>query len=113
MTGRGRSGEPVEIRAFRGTRRSSVYRGHVVTEVDFRRIASAARRRGLALLPTLESFGPRDLGKREARMLAAETTALRVSGELPELDADLTEIAEVARWCARASGKAWLRIEGP
>jgi hypothetical protein len=102
----------VEIRAFRGTRRSSVYRGHVVTEDEFRRIAAAAARRGLALLPTLEPSETHELDKREARTLAAETTSLRVSGELPELDDDLTEIAEVARWCARASEHAWLRIEG-
>lgn len=105
--------EPVEIRGFRGTRRRSVYREHVLGESEFRRIVAAAEKRDLSLLPTLDPFAPHELGKREARTLAAETTTLRMSGELPDLDHDLIEIAEVARWCARASENAWLRIECP
>jgi hypothetical protein len=103
----------VEIRGFRGTRRTSVYRGHVVPEGEFRRVVATAERRGLRLLATLDPHDARELGKREARTLAAETTSLRVSGELADLDDDLTEIAEIARWCARASEDAWLLIEGP
>jgi len=103
----------VEIRAFRGTRRTSVYRTHLLPQGEFRRIVETAERRGLDLLPTLDPSGSRELGKREARTLAAETSSLRMSGELADLDDDLTEIAEVARWCARASEDAWLLIEGP
>jgi hypothetical protein len=103
----------VEIRGFRGTRRASVYRGHVVPEGEFRRIAATAERRGLRLLATLDPHEERELGKREARTLATETTSLRVSGELADLDDDLTEIAEIARWCARAGEDAWLRIGRP
>jgi hypothetical protein len=90
-----------------------VYRAHVLPQGEFRRIVETADRRGLALLPTLHPRGRQELGKREARALATEATALRVSGELADLDDDLTEIAEIARWCARAGENAWLRIEGP
>jgi hypothetical protein len=90
-----------------------VYRAHVLPQGEFSRIIATAERRGLALLPTLDARGRHELDKRDARTLAAETTSLRMTGELADLDDDLTEIAEVARWCARASENAWLRIEGP
>ena len=106
-------GEPVEIRAFRGTRRTSVYRDHVLGERAFRRILAAGERNGLALLSTLDPHGPHELDKQRARALAEEATSLRISGELPDLDDDLTMVAEVARWCARASEGSWLRIEAP
>jgi hypothetical protein len=105
--------EPVEIRAFRGTRRRSVYREHVLCERAFRRILAAGEQNGLPLLATLDLYGRHELDKRRARALAEETTSLRISGELPDLDDDLTMVAEVARWCARASEGSWLRIEGP
>ena len=103
----------VEIRAFRGTRRTSVYRTHLLPQGEFRRIVATAERHGLGLLPTLDPRGRHELGKQEAHALAAETSSLRMSGELADLDHDLTEIAEVARWCARASEDSWLLIEGP
>jgi hypothetical protein len=90
-----------------------VYRAHVLPQGEFRRIIATAERRGLSLLATLDARGRHELDKRDARTLAAETTSLRMTGELADLDDDLTEIAEVARWCARASENAWLRIEGP
>jgi hypothetical protein len=103
----------VEIRAFRGTRRTSVYRGHVVSESAFGRILAVGSRRDLSLLSSLDRSGRHELDKSVANQLAHEATALRMSGELPELDGDLTVIAELARWCAHASGDSWLTIVRP
>jgi hypothetical protein len=104
------STERVEIRAFRGNRRASVYRSHVIGDRDFDRILGIARRRELTLLPSLGPSRTHELGKREARRLAQEATALRMSGELADLDHELTAIAELARWCARTSGQAWVAV---
>jgi hypothetical protein len=70
-------------------------------------VREAARGMGLALLPSL---APGELDKRDARRLADELTRLRTSAALLELDDDLTAMAAVANWCARATGPAWLRI---
>jgi hypothetical protein len=100
-------GAGVEVRAFRGTRRSSVYRAHSVGGGEAARIRAAAA----ALdLPLLASLAPAELDKREARRLAAELARLRASATLLELDAELTALAAVANWCARATGRAWLRV---
>ena len=93
------------MRAFRGTRRSSVYREHAVPSAAFVRIAAAAARLRLGALE------PGELDKQQARQLADDLGTVRASLELPELDADLTALADVARWCSRAPGDAWLRIE--
>jgi hypothetical protein len=106
-------GEVVEVRAFRGTRKASVYREHVLVEAAFVRILEVADREGLTLLQSLDQFGPHELGKADARRLANEATSIRASGVLPELDDELTALAEVANWCARATDNSWLRIEGP
>jgi hypothetical protein len=90
----------VELRAFRGTRRSSTYRVHAVAA------PRAARLR--ELVPTLRLDA--ELGKPDARALVDELTALRASARALELDDDLTGLAEVAHWCARARGRAWLQI---
>ena len=105
-------GAAVEVRAFRGTRRASVYREHVLPEKDFARILAAGKARRLALLSSLDQHGPHELDKASAKGLAEEATGLRMSGELPDLDGDLTAVIEVARWCAHASDDSWLRIEG-
>ena len=86
----------VAIRAFRGTRRSSVYREHVLDEAAFERIAAE---------------WPQEFDQAGARRLAEELTALRASAALLDLDDDVTAIAELARWCARAGGDGWLLIE--
>ena len=104
--------ESVELRAFRGTRKSSVYRNHILSAGAFGRILVAGAEHGLSLLSSLDVYGGNELGKAEAKRLAEETTDLRMSGHLPELDDELTAIAEVARWCAHASGNAWLTILG-
>jgi hypothetical protein len=90
------------VKAFRGTKRSSIYREYVLPDEVFDRILDAAGRPGLS----------GELGKDEARRLAEELTNLRSSGALLDLDDHVTAIAELARWCGRASDDAWLRI-GP
>ena len=101
----------VAIRAFRGAKRSSVYREHVVSGEVFVRILAAGKQRELTGLASLDSIGAYELDRREARQLADELGLLRKRSELPDLDGDLTASALGARWCARASGKAWLTIE--
>ena len=102
----------VEIRAFRGTRRTSVYREHVLPKGLFGRILAAGAERDLSLLSSLEVDGRHELDKPRARRLAEEATELRMSGGLIELDHDLTVIAELARWCTHASGDARMTIVG-
>ena len=92
--------QSLEVRAFRGTRRSSTYRSYAVTA------DRAGRLR--ALTPSLREDAEFD--KRGARQLADELTALRASATALELDDDLTALAEVANWCARARGRAWLQV---
>lgn len=100
----------VEFRAFRGTQRSSVYRAHVVEAKVLRRIVEAAAKERLAVLGQIEIAQPRELEPAAARQLAGELTRLRSHAVLPELDRELTAIAEVANWCARSREKAWLRV---
>jgi hypothetical protein len=107
------SGATVEVRAFRGGRRSSVYVEHVLPEKAFRRIREAGTRKGLALISSLGPDQTHELDKRQARRLALEATALRTGGELVDLDDDLAAIVEVTRWCARSSTNSWLTIAGP
>jgi len=106
-------GEPVDIRAFQGTRQASVYREHHVSERAFARILAIGAERGLPVLSSLDRHGPQRLDKPTARRLADEAERIRIGGELLDLDDDLTVIAELARWCSRASGAAWIRIERP
>jgi hypothetical protein len=95
------------FRAFRGTRRSSVYREHVVPADALAAIREAA---AAARLPLLAYLDECELDKDDAKELADEATALRAEATLLELDAELTAIAEVANWCAHARGGSWLRI---
>lgn len=105
------TGDVVELRAFRGSRRSSVYRAHVIDASDFARIVESAHGHRLAALAALGAQQAHRLGKQEARTLADDLDELRAAVELPELDGDLTALAEVARWCSRAAAEAWLTVE--
>jgi len=96
------------IRGFRGTRRSSVYREHLVSATLLMRVVEVAEQKGFPVSASLRE--DRELNKAEARQLAGELDAIRARQELPELDCDLVAIAEVARWCAHARGEARLRI---
>ena len=104
-------GQAVEVRAFRGTRRKAVYCGHRLSDENFGRIHEAATARGLTLLASLDPGEPHELDKDGAHQLAEEMTDVRRSGEVPDLDEDLTAITEVARWCARATESSWLKID--
>jgi hypothetical protein len=67
----------VELRSFRGTRCSSVYRAYAVPGAAFRRIVEAAAADGLLLLGSFDPKRPIELNKSEARVLADEATRLR------------------------------------
>jgi hypothetical protein len=100
----------VEVRAFRGTRRSAIYRTHTLESADFCRIRDAARSLDLPLIGSLDPRRLDRLDKDAATRVAEEMTQLRLSGQLLELDDDLAAIASLARWC-RHSGSAWMTIE--
>lgn len=99
--------DTVRFRAFRGNRRSSIYREHVVDKAAVELIRDAAARERLPLLAYLDEC---ELDKDDARRLADEATSLRAEASLLELDADLIAIAEVGNWCARSREGSWLRI---
>lgn len=99
----------VAIRAFRGTRRTSVYREHVLGEEAFRRIVDAGARSSLAAVASLAA-GRRELRKEAAHRLADELNRLRAGAGLLDVDDDLVAAAEIASWCARSREDAWLRI---
>ena len=99
----------VEFRAFRGTRRSSVYRSHALDGGAFSRIVDAAAAAGLAALQHLAPIA--ELNAAEAHQLAAELTQLRSSAALVDLDSDLAAIAALASWCARARRSAWMTVQ--
>ena len=101
--------EQVEARAFRGTRKKSVYRSHALGHRALVRIAGAGAQSGLALVATLAAL-PCEVEKDNAAQLAAELSELRQGGTLLDLDDDLTAVAELARFCARARGGAWLTL---
>ena len=86
-----------------------MYRSHVVGAGAAARIAAVARREGLETLALLGGE-PRELDKSQARRLAKEASRLRVEASLLELDSDLTALAAVARWCARAAEASWLTL---
>jgi hypothetical protein len=99
----------VAIRAFRGTRRTSVYREHVLGEDVFGRIVAAGGRGSLPIVASL-GVGRRELRKEAAHRLADELYRLRAGGDLLDADDDLVAAAEIASWCARSREDAWLRI---
>jgi hypothetical protein len=100
----------IEIQAFRGSRRASVYRVHALTDGEFSRILTAGAQKGLRRLASLDPRRAHELDKTTAKQLADEASRLRASAALPDLDAELVAIAEVARWCARSPRQSWLRI---
>jgi hypothetical protein len=104
-----RPGGRIAIRSFRGTRKSSVYRELLLPEATFVRLRAAAARHNLVLLASLEP-GQRKLDELDAQTLAEQLTQLRSTAAVPDLDADLTAITQLARWCAHARKAAWLTI---
>ena len=77
---------------------------------DFRRIRNIALSLDLPVLGSLDSRQPDRLDQEGASRLAEETTQLRLSGRLLELDDELAQIASLARWCQHR-GKAWMTVE--
>jgi hypothetical protein len=105
--------EALDVRAFRGSRRASVYREHVLGHETFARMLERGRELGLPLLSALDEYGRHELDMDQARQLAEEIEAVR-AGESDELAHDLDSIASVARWCADAPERdSWLTIIGP
>jgi hypothetical protein len=102
--------EEVEFRAFRGGRRSAIYRSHVVPAAAVSRIVREASRERLHLLPQLQTDRSTELEPAAARLLASELSELRARASLLDLDTDIIALAAVANWCARSRAKAWLRI---
>ena len=72
--------EAVEIRAFRGSRRTSVYREHVLSERAFAQILAAGERKELALLSSLDQYGHHELDKRKAAQLADDVKPVTPGG---------------------------------
>jgi hypothetical protein len=101
-------GEGVEIRAFRGTRRSSVYRECVVSERVFRSLLAAGESIGLPVLSSLDPYGPHELDKADAAKLADEVAVIQERVNEPQF----ADISQVAMWCARARANSWMRIVG-
>ncbi|HWE82292.1 MAG TPA: hypothetical protein VG265_11625 [Gaiellaceae bacterium] len=106
----GVEGEGIEFRAFRGDRRSSVYREYVIACATFASVLAAAREQGLPLLASLGARGGRRLEPDEADRLAREASALGEELPSPTLAAHLAAIADIARWCSRARGRSWMTI---
>jgi hypothetical protein len=104
--------KPVVVRAFRGSRRTSVYREHVLAAAAFGRIVETGAAHRLPVISSLGAGGLTELEKEDARALAEELSSLRVSGELLDLDDDVVAVAELGRWCARASGAGWMSVAG-
>jgi hypothetical protein len=109
VEGMGVEGSDVELRAFRGSRRSAVYREVVVPGPVVARVVAEARAHELPLLSAFA--GARRLDRDQARALVAEIESLGGVHHSPELGPRLEQIAEVARWCARARRGSWLTIE--
>ena len=73
---RGMAGD-IELRVFRGTRRSSTYRAHAISEAAAHRLAAAAAAGGFATLAAATRGEEAELDKRSARRLADEASGLR------------------------------------
>jgi hypothetical protein len=98
----------VEIRAFRGTERSSVYRECVVPIELFRRLLATGKSRRLRSLSALDPYGPHKLDREHAKQFAEDVAVVQDTVNEPRF----AEIVAVARWCAHSTAKSWLRIVG-
>ena len=78
----------------------------------FGRLLKVGGHQVLPVLASLSGPGTQELSKRRARELADELTRIRRSGELVDLDDEVAALATLARWCARATGDAWMTIAG-
>jgi hypothetical protein len=106
-------GEPVEIRAYRGSRRASTTDEHVMAESLFSRVILLASAYNLHQLPTLDPYGPHELNAQQARRVAEEVSFIAAVVNDPLLAPDLAAIQRVADYCWKHAGESWLIIEGP
>ena len=87
-----------------------MYRECVVPATVFRRLLELGASNGLRSLASLDVPGPHTLDKNHARKLARDVAAIEAA--VPS-EPELAAIAEIARWCARATDTSWLTIVGP
>jgi hypothetical protein len=106
-----RGGDVLRVRAFRGTRRSSLFREQLLAAAAVDSLQQAAARRGLTTIGTLGRDRSERRSKQQAAQLADELGILLRQLDLPELDAQLTQLLALTRWCARARGGAWLTLD--
>ena len=99
----------VEVRAFRGSRRSSLYRAHLIASAALALLLGAASERGLPRLAALRDH-PARLEQAEARELLREAETLAAAVLDPSLRAELEALAALARWCVHSRGSAWMTI---
>jgi hypothetical protein len=105
--------EPVDVRAYRGTRTASVYREHVVPERLFERILLLASAYDLHVLPALDQYGPHELNQQQAATVAEELAFLQPVVNDAALAPHLIALRELSLWCARSGESSWIHIEGP
>jgi hypothetical protein len=105
--------EPVEVRAYRGPRRASVFREHLVPEDLFSRALMLARAYELHQLSALDPYGPFELNKEQARRISEEAAWLAALVNDPLLEPHLHGVRKAADFCWQYSGEAGLIIEGP
>ena len=105
--------EPVEIRAYRGSRRASTYDEHVMPEGLFTRLGLLASAYKLHQLSALEPYGPTELNKEQARRVAEEVRFIARVVDDRLLAPHLAAVQRVADYCWKHSGEGWLIIEGP
>lgn len=104
--------EPVDVKAFRGTRAASIHREHVVPERLFERILLLASAYELHVLPALDQYGPHELSQQQAETVAEELAFLQPVVNDGALAPHLTALRDLAVWCARSGESSWMHIEG-
>jgi hypothetical protein len=106
-------GEPVEFRAYRGSRRASTFHEHVMPEGLFARLVFLASAYKLHQLTSLDPYGSTELNAQQARRVAEETAFIAATVADPLLGPHLAGVRSVADYCWQYAGESWLIIEGP
>jgi Immunity protein 31 len=110
VPGGSEDGEPIEVRAHRGSKRASVHRELVLSERQFDDLVEIAREHGADAVAGLDPYQD-GLDKAWAEAIAAELRALRPAR--PELQALIDQLTAVIDFCVEADGDAWISIHGP
>lgn len=106
-------GEVVEVRGYRGARRASIRREHVVNEDLFDRVLLLASAYKLHQVGSLDGYGPTELNKTQARSFADELGFLRTAVNDTLLEPHLAAMQAVADFCWRTTEDGWMVVEGP